>query len=94
MTPVVSRSFEHHTGDGTIWLGSSTNLEEEHSEGGQEASHLSTSSTNPTRGHAAQRLCRVPPCRKGTIHLQTSMTSPRFEPSPCGTTVIIANLVL
>ncbi|GFV99510.1 hypothetical protein TNCV_5078741 [Trichonephila clavipes] len=27
-------------------------------------------------------LFRVPPCRKGTIHLQTSMRSPEFEPGP------------
>ncbi|GFW72377.1 uncharacterized protein TNCV_704141 [Trichonephila clavipes] len=31
------------------------------------------------------------PCRKGTIHLQTSMSSPGFEPSPYGTAVSIAN---
>ncbi|GFU52965.1 hypothetical protein TNCV_1142571 [Trichonephila clavipes] len=32
-----------------------------------------------------------PPAAKGTIHLQTSMSSPGFEPSPYGTTVSIAN---
>ncbi|GFW63766.1 hypothetical protein TNCV_3743741 [Trichonephila clavipes] len=31
------------------------------------------------------------PCRKGTIHLQTSMSSPGFEPSPSGTAVSVAN---
>ncbi|GFT50890.1 hypothetical protein TNCV_1148171, partial [Trichonephila clavipes] len=46
------------------------------------ASHLS--STNHTRGLVARRLFRVPPCRKGTIHLQTSMSS-GFEPSLYGT---------
>ncbi|GFU64968.1 hypothetical protein TNCV_4460311 [Trichonephila clavipes] len=39
------------------------------------ASHLSSPPTNHTRGLAAQRLFRVPPCRKDTIHLQTSMSS-------------------
>ncbi|GFW71302.1 hypothetical protein TNCV_537201 [Trichonephila clavipes] len=44
------------------------------------ASHL----INHTRGLAARRLFRVPPCRKGTKYLQTSMSSPGFEPSPYG----------
>ncbi|GFW15825.1 uncharacterized protein TNCV_1545591 [Trichonephila clavipes] len=56
-----------------------------------EASHLTSSSTNHTRGLAARRLFRVPPCRKGTIRLQTSMSSPGFEPSPYSTAVSIAN---
>ncbi|GFU36189.1 hypothetical protein TNCV_191941 [Trichonephila clavipes] len=57
--------------------------------GWSEASHLS--STYHTRGLAARRLFRVLPCRKDTIHLQTSMSSPGFEPSPYGTTVSVAN---
>ncbi|GFT73966.1 hypothetical protein TNCV_4895821 [Trichonephila clavipes] len=48
-------------------------------------SHLSSPSTNLTRGLVARRLFKVPPCREGTIHLQTSMSSPGFEPSPNGT---------
>ncbi|GFT74059.1 hypothetical protein TNCV_3707911 [Trichonephila clavipes] len=48
-------------------------------------------STNHTRGLVARRLLRVPPCRKGTIHLQTSLPSPGFEPSPYGTAVSVAN---
>ncbi|GFW82725.1 hypothetical protein TNCV_3492961 [Trichonephila clavipes] len=52
------------------------------------AIHLSSSSTNHTREHAARRLFRVAPCHKGTIHLQTSMSSPGFEPSPYGTTAL------
>ncbi|GFU76904.1 hypothetical protein TNCV_4520601 [Trichonephila clavipes] len=55
------------------------------------ASHLSSTSTNLTRGLVARQLFRVPPCRKGTIHLQTSMSYPGFEPSPHGTTVSFAN---
>ncbi|GFW70118.1 hypothetical protein TNCV_2215701 [Trichonephila clavipes] len=40
--------------------------------------------TNLTRGLAARRLFKVPPCREGTIHSQISMSSPEFEPSPSG----------
>ncbi|GFT85951.1 hypothetical protein TNCV_3255931 [Trichonephila clavipes] len=32
-----------------------------------------------------------PSCRKDTIHLQTSMSSPGFEPNPYGTAVNFAN---
>ncbi|GFT44090.1 hypothetical protein TNCV_2452651 [Trichonephila clavipes] len=46
------------------------------------ASHLSSSSSNLTRGLAAQRLFNVPPHRKDTIHLQTSVPSLGFEPKP------------
>ncbi|GFV65518.1 hypothetical protein TNCV_1737551 [Trichonephila clavipes] len=56
-----------------------------------EASHLSSPSTNHTRGLATRRLFSVPPCRAGTIHLQTTMSSPGFEPSPYGTAVSVAN---
>ncbi|GFX46195.1 hypothetical protein TNCV_2298441 [Trichonephila clavipes] len=55
------------------------------------AFHLSFPSTNHAKGLVARRLFRVPPCRKGTIHLQTSMSSPGFEPSPYGTAVSVAN---
>ncbi|GFX50859.1 uncharacterized protein TNCV_2732131 [Trichonephila clavipes] len=34
------------------------------------------------RGLADRLLFKVPPCREGTIHLQTSMSSPGFKPSP------------
>ncbi|GFV97533.1 hypothetical protein TNCV_2040411 [Trichonephila clavipes] len=44
-----------------------------------------------TRGLAARWLFKVPPCREGTIHLQTPMSSPGFEPSPNGTAVSVAN---
>ncbi|GFX62545.1 hypothetical protein TNCV_1006181 [Trichonephila clavipes] len=54
-------------------------------------SHLSSLSTKYTRGLAARWLFRVPPCRKGTIHLQTSMSSPGFERSPYGITVSVSN---
>ncbi|GFV57424.1 hypothetical protein TNCV_1608691 [Trichonephila clavipes] len=50
-----------------------------------EASHLSSPSANLTREFAPRRLCKVTPCIKSTIRLQTSMTSPRYEPIPFGT---------
>ncbi|GFS61213.1 hypothetical protein TNCV_3104721 [Trichonephila clavipes] len=56
-----------------------------------EASHLSSPSNNLTRGLQARRLFRVPPCHQGTIHSQTSMSSPGFEPRPYGTAVRVAN---
>ncbi|GFW36709.1 uncharacterized protein TNCV_1220411 [Trichonephila clavipes] len=60
-------------------------------EGGAVASHFSFPSTNVTRGLAARRLFKVPPCRKCSIHLQTSMSSPGFEPSSYGTAASVAN---
>ncbi|GFW23863.1 hypothetical protein TNCV_945481 [Trichonephila clavipes] len=47
--------------------------------------------TNLTRGLAAGRLFRVNPCHAGTIHLQTSMAAPGFEPSPYCTAIFVAN---
>ncbi|GFS98454.1 hypothetical protein TNCV_3478481 [Trichonephila clavipes] len=41
-----------------------------------------TSLPPTARGFAARRLFRVPPCPKGTVLLQTSMSSPGFEPVP------------
>ncbi|GFX91639.1 hypothetical protein TNCV_3682251 [Trichonephila clavipes] len=55
------------------------------------AYHLSSPSTNLTRGLAARRLFKVLPCREGTMHSQISMSSPGFEPSPNGTAVSVAN---
>ncbi|GFV77584.1 hypothetical protein TNCV_1071131 [Trichonephila clavipes] len=52
---------------------------------------LSTPSTNFTRRLGSRRLFRVPPCREGTIHLQTSMPSPGFEPRLYGTAVSVTN---
>ncbi|GFX32071.1 hypothetical protein TNCV_4099201 [Trichonephila clavipes] len=55
------------------------------------ASHLPSPSTNLTRGLATRRLFSEPPCRKGTIHLQTSMPSLGFEPNPNGIAVSATN---
>ncbi|GFU63173.1 hypothetical protein TNCV_3465971 [Trichonephila clavipes] len=46
---------------------------------------------NLTRGLAARPLFRVPPCREGIMHLQTSISSPGFEPRLYGTTVRVVN---
>ncbi|GFS55549.1 hypothetical protein TNCV_1627701 [Trichonephila clavipes] len=55
------------------------------------AFHVSSPSTNLTRGLETQRLFRVPPRREGTIHLQTSIPSSGFEPRPYGTAVSVIN---
>ncbi|GFX05534.1 hypothetical protein TNCV_3434381 [Trichonephila clavipes] len=55
------------------------------------ASLFSSPSTNLSRGRAARRLFRVPPCREATAHLQRSMTFPGFEPRPYGTAVSVTN---
>ncbi|GFT12303.1 hypothetical protein TNCV_4005591 [Trichonephila clavipes] len=86
VTPVVSRIFEHHTGDSTILLVSTPVLRQD-TWWWSEASPLYFPSTNLTRGLAAGRLFRVPACCEGTIPLQTSMSSPRFEPRLDGTAV-------
>ncbi|GFT06503.1 hypothetical protein TNCV_3356291 [Trichonephila clavipes] len=88
--PVVNRSFEHHTGDSTNQLVSTPILRED-TWGWSGASHLPTPSTNHTRGLVARRLFKVSPCFKGTIHLQTSMSSSGFKHSPHGTPVSVAN---
>ncbi|GFT75572.1 hypothetical protein TNCV_1135401 [Trichonephila clavipes] len=48
-------------------------------------------STNLTRGLAARKLFKVPPCRESTTHLQTSMPSPGFEHRPYGAAVSVTN---
>ncbi|GFS87283.1 myosin-I heavy chain [Trichonephila clavipes] len=85
-TPVVSCIFEHHVGDSTTWLCSSPVLRESILEVGDQGPP-----TNLTRGIAARRLFRVPPCRTGTIHVQTSLPSPGFEPRSYCTTVGVTN---
>ncbi|GFV49819.1 hypothetical protein TNCV_1391011 [Trichonephila clavipes] len=47
--------------------------------------------THLTRELAARRLFSVPPCRKGTTHLQTSIPSPESEPRPYSTAVSVDN---
>ncbi|GFX91837.1 hypothetical protein TNCV_3530361 [Trichonephila clavipes] len=75
---LVSFIFEHHTGDSMSWLVFNSIF-------------LASLSTNLTRGLAARWLFKVPPCRKGTIHLQTSMPSPGFELRPYGIIVSVTN---
>ncbi|GFW83933.1 hypothetical protein TNCV_857151 [Trichonephila clavipes] len=43
------------------------------------------------RGLVARLLFKVPPCPKGTIHLQRSMSSPRFEHRLNGIAVSVTN---
>ncbi|GFW69276.1 hypothetical protein TNCV_486251 [Trichonephila clavipes] len=49
------------------------------------------SPTTHPRRLAAQRLFRVSPCRKGTIHLQIPIPSPRFEHRPYVTAANVIN---
>ncbi|GFY10408.1 hypothetical protein TNCV_1462981 [Trichonephila clavipes] len=55
------------------------------------AFYLFSPSTNRTRGFAARSLLRVTLCSNGTIHLQTFMSSPGFEPKPNSTEVSVIN---
>ncbi|GFV71362.1 hypothetical protein TNCV_3133531 [Trichonephila clavipes] len=82
--------FEHHSGDNTIWLGSTPIL--------RENTLMVVRGLlprfpfrQPHERNSARQLFRVAPRRKGIIHLQTSMPFPGFEPSPYGTTVSITN---
>ncbi|GFW77127.1 hypothetical protein TNCV_2725571 [Trichonephila clavipes] len=45
----------------------------------------------PTSRLAARQLFRVPPCREGTIYLETSMSSLVFKPRPYVPTVSVTN---
>ncbi|GFW66181.1 hypothetical protein TNCV_1710801 [Trichonephila clavipes] len=68
------------------------NLEREHPEGGSGAlPYLSSLSSTLTIGFSSRRLFRVSPCRKDTIHLQTSVPSQGFEPRAYGTAVSVSN---
>ncbi|GFW13778.1 hypothetical protein TNCV_1669941 [Trichonephila clavipes] len=60
----------------------------EHPGGDQEPP---TSLPLPPTSREDLRLFKEPPCREGTIHLQTSMSSPGFEPGPNGTAVSVSN---
>ncbi|GFX52635.1 dynein heavy chain 3, axonemal [Trichonephila clavipes] len=48
-------------------------------------------SLKPLGSYITDLLARVLPYPKGTIHLQTFMSYPGFEPSPYGTAVSVAN---
>ncbi|GFW14259.1 hypothetical protein TNCV_3548481 [Trichonephila clavipes] len=90
MNLTEDRSLEHPAGDSTIWLGCTTILRENTLRVVGDLSSLFPCS-NLTRGLAARRLFRAPPCREGTIRLQTSMPSLGFEPRPYGTAVSVVN---
>ncbi|GFX82250.1 hypothetical protein TNCV_972621 [Trichonephila clavipes] len=88
--PVVIRNFEHHVDDSTIWLVSTSIFKRTHC-GGSKASRLSIYSTNHTRVLAALHLFRELPRRKGTAHLQTSISSTGFKSRPYGTAISVTN---
>ncbi|GFW52768.1 hypothetical protein TNCV_2393471 [Trichonephila clavipes] len=87
-SPVVIRSFEHLPIGFLAQFHS--NFEEEHT-CVVRCLPLLISFHQPLERTAARRLFRVHPCRKGKIHVQTSMHSPGFEPSPYGAVVSFAN---
>ncbi|GFU76959.1 hypothetical protein TNCV_4521151 [Trichonephila clavipes] len=79
-TSVVSLTFEHHTIDSMICLGSSPILWE---------NTLRGQRLPPTSRDVV--LFRVAPSSKDTLHLQTFMLSLEFEPRPYGTAVSVIN---
>ncbi|GFX43307.1 hypothetical protein TNCV_2390151 [Trichonephila clavipes] len=92
MTLSLNRFNVHHPsiyGGSSVAPGLEPATRKESTLGWSETSRLSSPSTNLTRELAARRLFRVPPCHTGTIHLQTSMSSPGSEPSPYGTTSLV-----
>ncbi|GFU78761.1 hypothetical protein TNCV_3525791 [Trichonephila clavipes] len=89
-TFVVICSLEHHTSDSMILLGSSQILRENTLEGVSGLPPLFPF-YQPHERACSSTLFRVPPCRKGIIHLQTSMSSTGFELKPYGIAVIVAN---
>ncbi|GFV42041.1 hypothetical protein TNCV_1569081 [Trichonephila clavipes] len=89
--PVVSRSFEYHTGDRTILLSFTPILKGTPWERESGTFHLSSPSTNLTRGLVARRLLKVPPCRENTIHLQHPCLLRDSKPRPNSTAFSIAN---
>ncbi|GFU80317.1 hypothetical protein TNCV_3520921 [Trichonephila clavipes] len=68
VTPVVSRTLEHHTGDRTISL-VSTLILRENTWGLVKASHLSFPATNLMRGLATRRLFIVPLCPAKELYI-------------------------
>ncbi|GFU92369.1 hypothetical protein TNCV_823951 [Trichonephila clavipes] len=68
-----------------------SNFEGEHPGGGK-GPHLSSLPIYFMRGPAARRAFRLPPCGEDTIHLETTMSFPGFEPKHYGTAVSITNL--
>ncbi|GFV48156.1 hypothetical protein TNCV_3554351 [Trichonephila clavipes] len=82
-------SFEPHAGDSTILI-CSTPILRENTLGVVKGLPPLSPSTNLTRGLAARRLFRVPRCREGTVHLQTSMPLAGFEPRPYDIAVSVA----
>ncbi|GFX54775.1 hypothetical protein TNCV_2556611 [Trichonephila clavipes] len=89
---LVIRNFEHRTGDKRFdSVPHPFLILRKNTLGWSRASHLSFPSTNLTRGLATRRLFRIPPRRKGNIHLQTSLSSPGFEFGPYGIKVSVTN---
>ncbi|GFX35925.1 hypothetical protein TNCV_4214471 [Trichonephila clavipes] len=82
-TPVVIRSFKHHTGDSTIsFVLFSPQFREDTLEVVKGSPLLFFFHQLHERGLTGRRLFRIPPCNEGIISLQAFMSSVGFEPRP------------
>ncbi|GFT73151.1 hypothetical protein TNCV_2554371 [Trichonephila clavipes] len=86
-THAVSRNFLYHSGDSTIWLGSTPILRENILEVAKELNSYSLLSTSPEDFWLDGYL----ECRKDTAHLQIPLLSLEFESRPFGTAVSVTN---
>ncbi|GFU85058.1 hypothetical protein TNCV_1553211 [Trichonephila clavipes] len=91
LTPVLNRSFEHHTGDRTLYLGSTPILRENTLEEGQGPPNSHPLQLTSREDLRVDGCLKSTLCREDTIHLQTCMFSPGFETRPYGATVSVAN---
>ncbi|GFT77698.1 hypothetical protein TNCV_4245651 [Trichonephila clavipes] len=91
VTPVVSRRFEHHTGDRMISLVSTPILRENTLGVAKGLPPLIPLPPTSREDLQLDGYLKHPPCREGTVLLQTSMPPPGFEPRPNGTDVSDAN---
>ncbi|GFS85926.1 hypothetical protein TNCV_1219241 [Trichonephila clavipes] len=76
-TSVVTRSFKHHTGDSTIFGSVPPQF--------RGRTPWSWSEASQPHERTIGSTAKVPPCNEDNLHLQTSMSSPGFEPRPYGT---------
>ncbi|GFT26611.1 hypothetical protein TNCV_3604291 [Trichonephila clavipes] len=81
VAPAFSEYAETVRSNHCIWLDSAAILSQNNLGRGLGASHLSSPSSNYSKGLLARRIFRELPCRKCMIRLQTSMPSPGFEPN-------------
>ncbi|GFT56454.1 hypothetical protein TNCV_2334231 [Trichonephila clavipes] len=91
-TPVVSRSFDPHSSDITIWL-DHTPVLKENTLGWSGAFQLSSPSTNFRRGLVTRRLLNIPRCHTSTTRIETTMPSAGFERKLNGTRINLPSIL-